>query len=100
MNRLLIAAIAVASAAPLAQAQTYPSKTVRVVCAWPAGGLFDVVGLIVFQKISENTGQQFIVDNRAGGTGIIGAEIVARAPTEGYTLLVHSASHIANPYLM
>jgi tripartite-type tricarboxylate transporter receptor subunit TctC len=100
MNRILIAAIGVAIATPVAHAQTYPSKTVRVVCAWPAGGLVDVVGRIVFQKISENTGQQFIVDNRAGGTGIIGAEIAARAPADGYTLLVHSASHIANPHLM
>ena len=92
---------AIAATLPFsALAQTYPAKTVRVVCAWPAGGLVDVVGRIVFQKISENTGQQFIVDNRVGGTGIVGAEIVARAPADGYTLLVHSASHIANPHLM
>jgi tripartite-type tricarboxylate transporter receptor subunit TctC len=93
-------AVMLMGCAGMAGAQTFPAKTVRVVCAWPAGGLVDVVGRIVFQKISENTGQQFIVDNRVGGTGIVGAEIVARAPADGYTLLVHSASHIANPHLI
>ena len=81
-------------------AQSYPAKTVRVVCPWPAGGLVDVAGRIVFQKISENTGQQFIVDNRPGAIGVIGAEMVARAPADGYTLMVHSASHISNPHIV
>ena len=78
----------------------YPAKTVRVVVPWPPGGLVDVVGRIVFQKISENTVQQFIVDNRAGATGVIGADAVAKAAPDGYTLLVHSASHITNPHTM
>ena len=81
-------------------AASYPAKTVRVVVPWPPGGLVDVVGRIVFQKISENTAQQFIVDNRAGATGVIGAEAVARSAPDGYTLLVHSASHITNPHTM
>ena len=72
----------------------------RVVVPWPPGGLVDVVGRIVFQKISENNGQQFIVDNRAGATGVIGADAVAKAAPDGYTLLVHSASHITNPHTM
>jgi tripartite-type tricarboxylate transporter receptor subunit TctC len=83
-----------------AQAQNYPAKTVRVICPWPAGGLIDVVGRIVFQKISENTGQQFIVDNRPGAIGVIGADMVARAPADGYTLMVHSASHISSPHIV
>ena len=65
------------------QARAYPAKTVRVVCPWPASGLVDVAGRIVFQKISDNTGQQFIVDNRPDAIGVIGAEIVARAPADG-----------------
>ena len=93
----LLAALLSANVAP---AQNYPAKTVRVVCPWPAGGLVDVAGRMVFQKISENTGQQFVVDNRPGAIGVIGAEIVARAPADGYTLMVHSASHISNPHIV
>lgn len=80
--------------------QAYPAKTVRVICAAPTGGLVDVVGRIVFQKIAENTSQQFVIDNRPGAIGVIGAEMVARAPADGYTLLVHSASHIASPHIV
>ncbi len=82
-----------------AQTQTWPAKTVRVVTPWPAGGLTDIAGRIVFQKISENLGQQFVVDNRGGATGTIGAEIVARAPADGYTLMVNSMTHLGNPYI-
>jgi len=82
-----------------ALAQNWPAKTVRVVTPWPAGGLTDIAGRIVFQKISENMGQQFVVDNRGGATGTIGAEIVARAPADGYTLMVNSMTHLGNPYI-
>ena len=89
-----------AASLPLfAQAQTWPAKTVRVVTPWPAGGLTDIAGRIVFQKISENLGQQFVVDNRGGATGTIGAEIVARAPADGYTMMVNSMTHLGNPYI-
>ena len=91
--------IASATLAAIAQAQTWPAKTVRVVTPWPAGGLTDIAGRIVFQKISENLGQQFVVDNRGGATGTIGAEIVARAPADGYTLMVNSMTHLGNPYI-
>jgi len=80
-------------------AQSYPAKPVRVIIPWPAGGLTDVAGRIVFQKISENTGQQFIVDNRGGANGLIGADVVAKSPPEGYTLMVHSTSHVSNPHV-
>ena len=94
------AALLFAASLPLfAQAQTWPAKTVRVVTPWPAGGLTDIAGRIVFQKISENLGQQFVVDNRGGATGTIGAEIVARAPADGYTLMVNSMTHLGNPYI-
>ena len=101
LNSCAIALATLGLATPKAGvAQTYPVKTVRVVCPWPAGGLVDVVGRIVYQKISENTGQQFIVDNRPGAIGSIGADIVARSPADGYTLMVHSASHISNPHIV
>ena len=81
-----------------AAAQNYPVKPVRVITPWPAGGLTDVAGRIVFQQISQSMGQQFVVDNRPGATGSIGADVVAKSPPDGYTLMVHSASHISNAY--
>jgi tripartite-type tricarboxylate transporter receptor subunit TctC len=98
-------AVACASTAGLlasvvsAEAQNYPTRPVRVIIPWPSGGLTDVAGRIVFQKVSESLGQQFIIDNRPGATGSIGADVVAKAPPDGYTLMVHSASHIGNPHI-
>lgn len=79
-------------------AQTWPSKPVRVVTPWPAGGLTDVVGRIVFQKMGENLGRSFVMENRGGASGTIGAEVVARTAPDGYTLMVHSMSHLTNPF--
>jgi tripartite-type tricarboxylate transporter receptor subunit TctC len=95
-----LAAVAWGSIVPSASvAQVYPSKPVRVVTPWPSGGLTDVVGRIIFQKISETTGQQFIVDNRPGAAGTIGAELVAKSKPDGYTLMVHSTTHVGNPHI-
>jgi tripartite-type tricarboxylate transporter receptor subunit TctC len=80
-------------------AQTYPAKPVRVVIPWPPGGSNDIVGRIVAQKLSELTSQQFVVDNRGGASGIIGSEAVAKSPPDGYTIMIHSATHVANPHL-
>jgi tripartite-type tricarboxylate transporter receptor subunit TctC len=80
-------------------AQAYPNKPVRVVIPWPAGGSNDVVGRIAMQKVAEYTGQQFIVDNRGGAAGSIGADVVAKAPGDGYTIMVHSTSHVGNAHL-
>ena len=91
--------LTVFTAGHYAQAQNYPARPVRLVIPWPAGGLTDVAGRIVFQKISENVGQQFVVDNRGGANGIIGADLVAKAPPDGYTIMVHSTSHVSNPHV-
>ena len=80
-------------------AQSYPVKPVRVVVPWPPGGSNDIVARIVAQKLTELNGQQFIVDNRGGAAGTIGSEQVAKSPPDGYTLMVHSATHVANPHL-
>ena len=90
---------AVAALPVAAAAQTYPAKTVRVVIPWPPGGSNDAVGRIVMQKVSEAMGQQFIVDNRPGAAGSIGADVVAKAPPDGYTLMVHSTTHVGNAHL-
>lgn len=82
-----------------ASAQKYPEKAVRVVIVFPPGGSNDVVGRIVFQKVSELAGQQFVIDNRGGAAGQIGSEIVAKSPADGYTVMVQSTTHVANAHL-
>jgi tripartite-type tricarboxylate transporter receptor subunit TctC len=86
-------------AGPVLAQSAYPTKPVRVVIPWPAGGSNDVVGRIVLQKVSESMGQQFVIDNRAGAAGTIGADLVAKAPSDGYTLMVHSTTHVGNASL-
>jgi len=78
-------------------AQSYPTRTVRVVVPGPPGGGADILSRAVSQKLAETLGQQFVVDNRAGASGIIGSEIVARAAPDGYTMLMgHSGTHAIN----
>ncbi|MEW6335535.1 MAG: tripartite tricarboxylate transporter substrate binding protein [Thermodesulfobacteriota bacterium] len=82
-----------------AAAQSYPVKPVRVVVAWPPGGSNDMAGRVVALKLSQVTGQSFFIDNRSGAAGTIGADVVAKSPPDGYTLLVHSTTHVGNPWL-
>ncbi len=93
---VLFLAVFLLSAASGVLAQPYPNKPVRVVIPWPPGGSNDVVGRIVLQKVADNLGQQFVIDNRAGAAGTIGADVVAKAPADGYTLMVHSTTHVGN----
>jgi tripartite-type tricarboxylate transporter receptor subunit TctC len=94
-----IALVALPLAPAVVTAQAWPAKPVRVVIPWPPGGSNDVVGRIVMQKVGESLGQQFVVDNRPGASGAIGAEPVAKAPPDGYTLMVHSTTHLGNAHL-
>ncbi len=82
-----------------ASAQSYPSKPVRVVIVFPPGGATDIVGRIAFQKVGEQLNQQFVIDNRAGAGGTIGAAFVAKSPPDGYTLMVYSTTIVANAHL-
>jgi tripartite-type tricarboxylate transporter receptor subunit TctC len=92
-------AIVVSCLACGASAQTYPDKPVRVIVPAPAGGALDIVARHVNQKLSEAFGTQFMIDNRGGASGAIGAEAVARAPADGYTLLFTSATAVCiDPY--
>src|SRR5687768_5625877 len=93
----VLAAIAGLAAAPLALAQAYPAKPVRVLIPWPPGGSNDIVGRILAQRLSENLGQQFVIDNRAGASSMIGVELAAKSPPDGYTMLINSATQVANP---
>jgi tripartite-type tricarboxylate transporter receptor subunit TctC len=79
--------------------QAYPAKPVRVVVVFPAGGGTDIVSRIVFQKVGEQMNQQFVIDNRGGAAGMIGAEVVAKSPPDGYTMMVYSQTIIVNMYL-
>lgn len=80
-----------------AAAQTYPTRSVRVVLPFPAGGGSDLIGRLVAQKLSVALGQPVVVDNRAGASGNIAAEIVAKSPPDGYTLLFGNSSLSISP---
>ena len=87
--------------APLrAQGAAFPSRPVRLVVPFPPGGSVDPLARVLGQKMSEGLGQPFVIDNRPGGNAVIGTELVARSPADGYTLLLASTSHITNPLLM
>ena len=93
--RTLLVAISMACAASAAHAQTYPTKPVRMIAPYPAGGTSDTIARILGQKLTEAFGQQVIVDNRAGVGGSIGAEAAAKAAPDGYTLLVGNNQPVA-----
>ena len=94
----MLRAILIVCAAPFAAAafaQAYPGKPVRIIVPYSAGGGTDIVARAVGQKLSEAWGQSVIVDNRAGASGMIGAEAVAKAPADGYTLLMATPPEVA-----
>jgi tripartite-type tricarboxylate transporter receptor subunit TctC len=95
-----IAGLAAGSYLPGAFAQAaYPGKPVRVVVPYPPGGPTDIVGRIVSQALAEHFKQSFVVENRAGASGMIGADIVAKAPADGLTILMNVSGQVANPAL-
>jgi tripartite-type tricarboxylate transporter receptor subunit TctC len=102
MKKLAGAAMAVIAltACALAWADNYPSKVVRIVVPYPPGGTVDAVARVIAQRLSESLGQQFIIENRAGASGTIGSTAVAKAPPDGYTLLIQASTFIASPLLM
>ena len=93
--RAVAAFVLFVSFAGFASAQPYPAKPVRLVVPFPPGGPADSVARVLAQKLIDATGQQFVVDNRAGATGTIGAGIVAKSPPDGYTLLLGTSNELA-----
>ena len=89
-----VAAAALQAIALPAAAQAWPVKPVRFVSPYPPGGANDVLARILAQKLGETMGQPFLVENRAGAAGNLGAELVARAAPDGYTLLMGQASNL------
>jgi tripartite-type tricarboxylate transporter receptor subunit TctC len=96
----LAVACAVLAAAPAGAQQPYPSKPVRMIVGFPPGGGTDVVARVISQRLSDWWGQGVVVENRAGATGTIGADVVAKSPPDGYTLIMgHVNSHAIAPNL-
>ena len=100
MRRLAVLLICMCAVTASVRAQTYPAKAVRLVVPFAAGGSTDIIGRVIAQKLNEMWGQPVLVDNRAGGSTVIGTDIVAKAPPDGHTLLVTPAPFTIVPSLM
>src|SRR5206468_6801615 len=94
MKRIAVAALLAAAQAG-ALAQTFPARPVRIVVAFPAGGGTDIVARLLAPRLSEPWGQQVIVDNRAGASGVIGTELAARSDPDGHTLFLGTLGNLA-----
>jgi tripartite-type tricarboxylate transporter receptor subunit TctC len=92
----IIAVLLAATALP-AYAQTFPTKPVRVIIAFPPGSATDIIGRVITQKVSEYWGQTVLADNRGGAGGSIASSITAKAAPDGYTLIINSSAHAINP---
>jgi tripartite-type tricarboxylate transporter receptor subunit TctC len=97
--RALVAAV-IGLMALTATAQSYPSRAVRVIIPFPPGGTLDTVGRMLAQSLSEQLGQPFVVENRPGGNGTIGADAVAKAAADGHTLLFNASTFVSAPMTM
>jgi tripartite-type tricarboxylate transporter receptor subunit TctC len=103
MSRALAATVALivgALAAPAAGAQQYPARPIRWIVPLPPGATADIITRLVAQKLGEALGQQVVVDNRPGGVFTVGSEIVAKAPSDGYTLGTLLTPHVVNPFVL
>ena len=99
LGALLILAAALPPSAAIAASDPYPSKPVRLIIAFAPGGSTDIVGRLIAAKLSERLGKQVVPENRSGGGGTIGAEMVMKADSDGHTLLFTSAAVVINPLL-
>jgi len=96
---LIAAAAFSASMANVAAAEKYPTRPIRMIIPSGAGGITDILGRVIAPRLTESLGQQIVVDNRPGASGIVGSQIVAKATPDGYTLLMVFPSHAVNPSL-
>jgi tripartite-type tricarboxylate transporter receptor subunit TctC len=99
MLRLAVLLIVLALAPQLASAQAFPSKPIRIVVPFPPAGATDILARLIANKLSEEYGQQVVVDNRPGAGGNLGTDLVAKAPADGYTLLMGTVANTINATL-
>jgi tripartite-type tricarboxylate transporter receptor subunit TctC len=100
MLRALLLLVTLAGFAASGYSQTYPARTVRIVVPFAVGGPADIYARFIGAKLSETLGQPFVVENRPGGGSIVGTDVVAKAPPDGYTLLMMSNTHTVNETLI
>src|SRR5262245_45825048 len=96
---LAAGAVALPAMSRIARAQTYPSRPVRIIVGFPAGSGPDIIARLIGQGFSERLGQQFVIENRPGAAGNIATEIVVKAPSDGYTLLMVVSTNTINATL-
>jgi tripartite-type tricarboxylate transporter receptor subunit TctC len=99
MKKTVIAAAVLGLCSGIAQAQTYPTKTVRVIVPFAPGGGSDFIARAIAPPLSKAMGQQFVIDNRPGAGSTLGSEIALKSPADGYTLLLISGSYTTSPSL-
>src|SRR2546430_9576353 len=99
MRRLIVALTFVLAALGSAGAQSYPTKPIRVIVPFAAGGAVDVLARLVSAKMSESVGQPVIIENRAGAAGNVAADAVAKSPADGYTILQNTNGQAISPSL-
>src|SRR5215475_5802078 len=97
--RLAAGVAALPAACRIASSQTYPSRPVRILVGFAAGGTTDIAARLIGQWLSERLGQQFVIENRPGASANLAAEAVARAPGDGYTLLALTSTNMVNATL-
>jgi len=98
ISGFVVAALALLAGSAFAQAP-YPAQPVKIIVPFIAGSAPDVAARVVSERLAAGLGQTFIVDNKPGASGNIGAEVAVRAPADGYTLLLLTGSHVINPHL-
>src|SRR5262245_51754079 len=99
MLRLVALAVAL-MISPLAAAQDYPNRPIKLIVPYPAGGAGDMIARPIAEKLRDELGQPIVIDNRGGAQSVIGSEVVARSEADGYTLLINFSGMMATKFFV